>query len=61
MKANYRRGGLFMLPAVVCAIILAVILEAPVPALLSIGVFGFGTSIILILLGNRTKNARTRK
>jgi hypothetical protein len=61
MKANYRRGGLFMLPAVSLAIILAVTLQAPITALLSIGIFGFGTSLVLILLGNRTKNEGTRK
>jgi hypothetical protein len=56
MKSNYRRGGLFMLPAVTLAIIIAVTVNAPMPALFSIGGFGFGTSIILILLGNRAKN-----
>jgi hypothetical protein len=55
MKANYRRGGLFMLPGVTVGIILALILSAPVQALLSIGAFGFGTAIILILLGDKRK------
>ncbi|GHV32405.1 hypothetical protein FACS18949_03200 [Clostridia bacterium] len=56
MKANFRRGGLFMLPAIVLAIIIAVVFRAPVPALLSIGIVGFGTAIILIVLGDRTKS-----
>jgi hypothetical protein len=53
MKANYRRGGLFMLPFVAAAIVLAIMLKAPMPALLSIGIFGFVASIVLILLGDK--------
>ena len=53
MKVNFRRGGLFVLPAVVLAIILAVIVNAPIPALISIGAFGFGATLILLLLGDR--------
>ena len=53
MKANFRRGGLFMLPAVILAIIIAFVVDAPISALISIGVFGFVTALILILLGDR--------
>jgi len=60
MKSNYRKGGFFTLPSSVIAIIIAVIAGAPVPALLSIGSFGFGVSIILILLGDRSKKVNTR-
>jgi len=56
MKANYRRGGLFLLPGIAIGFIVAILLSAPIPALLSIGVFGFGTAIILILLGDKRKN-----
>jgi len=55
MSANYRRGGLFLLPAVVIAIILAGIFNAPLPAFISIFIFGFVTAIVLILLGDKTK------
>jgi len=53
MKSNFRRGGLFLLPAVVLAVILAIMLNAPVPALVSICVFGFVTAIVLILAGDK--------
>ena len=53
MKTNFRRGGLCMLPAVILAIIIAFVLNAPISALISIGVFGFVTALVLILLGNR--------
>ncbi|MCL2409044.1 MAG: hypothetical protein FWC96_05445 [Oscillospiraceae bacterium] len=58
MKANFRRGGLFLFPAVVLAVILAVLLNAPTPALVSICAFGVVTVIILILLGDRRKRER---
>ena len=53
MKSNFRRGGLFMIPAIVLAVIIAAGVNAPAPALISIGAFGFGTALILILLGDR--------
>jgi hypothetical protein len=53
MNANFRRGGLFMLPAVILAIIIALVASAPIAALLSIGGFGFGAVIILIVLGDK--------
>jgi hypothetical protein len=53
MKANFRRGGLFLLPSVVFAAIIAVLLNAPTPALVSICAFGFVTAVILLLLGDR--------
>jgi len=55
MKANFRRGGLFLLLSVVLAVILAVLLNAPTPALVSICAAGFVTAIVLILLGDRRK------
>ena len=59
MNSNFRKGGLFMLPFVALAIVFAIIVNAPVPALLSIGAFGFGTAIILILLGDKSKTQDT--
>jgi len=53
MQSNFRRGGLFMLPFIAIAIVFAIIVNAPIPALLSIGAFGFGTSIVLLVLGDR--------
>ena len=55
MNYNFRRGGLFLLPAVIIAIAFAVIMSAPVQALVSIGGFGFVTAIALIFLGDRRK------
>ena len=46
-----------MLPFVVAAIAIAINAGAPVPALLSIGAFGFGASIIMILLGDRRSDS----
>lgn len=54
-RGSYRRGGLFMLPFIVIGLLIAYLLNAPREALLSIGVFGLGTSLILILIGNRNK------
>ena len=56
MKSNYRRGGLFMLPGVIAAIIIAILFGAPIAALVSIGGFGFVTAMVLILLGDRSNN-----
>jgi len=53
MKSNFRRGGLILLPATIFAIILAIAVNAPTSALISISVFGFATAIILIVLGDR--------
>ncbi|MDL2310405.1 helix-turn-helix domain-containing protein [Peptostreptococcaceae bacterium OttesenSCG-928-C18] len=50
---NYRRGGLIMLPFVTIGIIIALIVNAPWIARCSIALFGYITSIILILLGKR--------
>jgi len=54
-KANYRRGGLFMLPFVIIAIVIAVFVSAPTAALISIASFGLGMAVILILIGDRRK------
>ena len=58
MKANYRRGGLFALPAVIVAIILAIVFSAPTVALISIGTFGFGAVVILLLLGDKSEKGQ---
>jgi len=55
MNANFRRGGLFLLPAVMVAIILAGLFNAPLAAFVSIFIFGFVGAIVLILLGDKTK------
>jgi len=61
MNSNFRRGGLFLLPAVILAIVLAVVLGAPAPALVSIGATGFITTIILILLGDKRQSPTTHE
>jgi hypothetical protein len=53
MKYNFRRGGLFLAPATALAAIIAILLNAPLPALASICIFGFTMAIILMLLGNK--------
>ena len=55
MNTNFRRGGLFLLPSVLLAIVIAIIVNAPTSALISISAFGFVTAIILILLGDKRK------
>jgi len=56
MKSNYRRGGLFLLPSTLIAIVTAIAFSAPFAAMLSIGICGFMTAIILISLGDRRQN-----
>ena len=53
MKSNFRRGGLFLLPSVVLAVVIAFAANAPTFALASISAFGFVTAIVLILLGDK--------
>jgi len=53
MRANYRRGGWYALPAVMLAVVIAVALSAPIAALVSIGAFGFGAVVALLLLGDK--------
>ena len=60
ITVNYRRGGVFMLPPVTIAVVLALLLGAPWMAICSIALFGYVTSIILILLGKRTKTPKSR-
>ena len=45
-----------MLPGVIVAIVIATLFGAPIAVLVSIGGFGFVTAMILILLGDRSKN-----
>jgi len=52
-QGNYRRGGLFMLPFVLIALIGAYFFNAPNEALLSIGIFGLGGSFLLIIIGKK--------
>lgn len=54
-RGNYRKGGLIMLPFVAIGLITAYLLNAPIQALLSISIFGFGCSLILIIIGDRRK------
>ncbi|MCL2362642.1 MAG: hypothetical protein FWC73_12625 [Defluviitaleaceae bacterium] len=61
MNANFRRGGLFLLPAVVLAVIIAGLFNAPVAAFVSIIIFGFVTAIVLILLGDNRKVSPTQE
>ena len=60
MNANFKRGGLFMLPGVILAIIIAGILNAPVAVFVSLFVFGFVTAMVLILLGDTTKTPQEK-
>ena len=53
MKSNFRRGGIFLVPGTALAVMLAIAFNAPIPALVSICIFGFITAIVLILLGDR--------
>jgi len=55
MNANFRRGGLFLFPSVLLAVIIAFLLNAPTPALISICAFGFVTAIVLFFLGDKRK------
>ena len=55
MFINYRRGGIVMLPFVVLGLLIAWFTDAPIPAMLSIALFGGATAIILIVLGKRSK------
>ena len=61
MKANYKRGGLFLFPAVLAAIGLALIFSAPTTALISIGAFGFGAVATLFLMGDKSDNRKDNK
>jgi len=54
-NANYRRGGLFMMPFVIIAIVVAVLVNAPVYAVVSIASFGLITAVVLILVGDKRK------
>ncbi|MCL2353636.1 MAG: hypothetical protein FWC69_03290 [Defluviitaleaceae bacterium] len=52
MKANYKRGGIFVLIGTVAALIIARVMDAPIMALLSIAGFGFTTAMVLIFVGS---------
>ncbi len=54
-SANYRKGGLFLSLFVIIALLIAYLLDAPFAALLSIGGFGFISSIVLIIIGDKSK------
>ncbi|MCL2383465.1 MAG: hypothetical protein FWC79_04875 [Oscillospiraceae bacterium] len=53
-KKNYRKGGFFVIPATTIALVIAYFMEAPLGALWSIGICGYGVSILLFLLGNKS-------
>jgi len=52
-KGNYRRGGIALLIGTLIALMIAVVFEAPWMALASIGIFGFGGSVVSIWIGDR--------
>lgn len=54
VTVNYRRGGLIMLPFVCIGLVAALVSGAPLPALLSIGFWGFIPAFILIGIGKCT-------
>lgn len=54
-KDNYRRGGVFMIPGITFGIILAYLFGDTGRVMISLGFFGYGTALILILIGDRSK------
>lgn len=50
-RGDYRRGGLFLVVSTMIALLVASFLGAPLLALLSIGFFGLGGGLFLILMG----------
>ncbi|MDQ2086874.1 hypothetical protein RBH29_10595 [Herbivorax sp. ANBcel31] len=52
-KGNYRRGGIFMIPGVVLGITIAYLAGDKGIGMTSIALFGFVTSAILIIIGDR--------
>ncbi len=58
---NYGRGGSMMLPFITMGIIIALVVDAPLMAICSIALFGYGATIILILMGKRIKTPRKNK
>ncbi len=59
-SGNYRRAGLIMTPFVLLGLLIAYLANAPTLALTSIGVFGLGCALILIILGNRGESNNTK-
>lgn len=58
---NYGKGGRMMLPFITMGIIIALVVDAPLMAICSIALFGYGAAIILILMGKRIKTPRQNK
>lgn len=56
-KGNYRRGGLFMLPGVTLGILLAYLFGDTGIAMITIGVVGYTTALILILIGDKRNSS----
>jgi len=50
---DYRVSSYFIIPATTIALIIAYFMGAPLIALLSIGISGYGISILLFLLGKK--------
>jgi len=50
---DYRLGGFFTIPATTVALIIAYFVGAPMAAMLSIGICGYGVSLLLLLLGKK--------
>jgi hypothetical protein len=57
-KGNYRRGGVFMLPGITLGILIAYLLGDNGYAMSSITVFGYGTALILFLIGDRSNKQK---
>jgi hypothetical protein len=53
-KGNYRRGEMFMIPGITLGILLAYLFGDTGRAMISIGTFGYGTALILFLIGNKS-------
>ena len=56
-KRNYRRGGMFMIPGITLGILLAYLFGDTGRAMISISVFGYGTALILLLIGDKSNKS----
>lgn len=50
-KGNVRRGGLFLIGSTIIALMIAFFSGAPHLALLSIGLFGLGGGLTMLIIG----------
>jgi predicted membrane protein len=56
-KRNYRRGGMFMIPGITLGILLAYLFGDTGRAMISISVLGYGTALILFLIGDKSNKS----